>query len=315
MNTQQKFVKYLATTLAILLIVAIIGGIVTGVLFLTGVYSPGSHNQGNHSGIFITGSSDNNNKNHSSYTAEDFSDREFSFSGIQNIELDASIYSVYFKKDDVSEIQVALYNVYNGYIVKQDGNTLVLEEPDNFRNFSLNNLFDLLDNANRQHNASIHITVPQDFSAKKVELDGGVGNIDLENLTADHLDIDAGVGDIKGFQITASSADIDGGTGNIKFTSSAFGNTEIDSGVGNVIFSGTLQGHASIDCGVGNTELSLSDSRESYYLSLEKGLGTMTLNGSKVKFYDTYTENPGAPYSLEVNGGVGNITIDFADSF
>ncbi|KSV59724.1 DUF4097 family beta strand repeat-containing protein [Acetivibrio ethanolgignens] len=315
MNTQQKFVKYLATTLAILLIAAIIGGIVTSVLFLTGVYSPDSHYQGHHSGILITDSFDSSNKNRGRYTATDFSDRELSFSGIQNIKLDASIYSVYLKKDDVNEIQVELHNVYNGYIVKQDGNTLILEEPNSFRNFSLNNLFDLLDNANKQRNASIHITVPQDFTAKEVELNGGVGNIELEKLAMEHLDIDAGVGDIKGFQVTASSADIDGGTGNIKFTSSAFGNAEIDSGVGNVIFSGTLQGHTSINCGVGNTELSLSDSRENYYLSLEKGLGTMTLNGNKIKFDDTYTENPGAPYSLEVSGGVGNITIDFADSF
>lgn len=308
MNTQQKFIKYLATTLAVLLIVAIIGGVVTGILFLTGVYpQSGGYHSHRFNGL-ITDSSGN-------YDIDDFSDREFSFSGIQNIELDASIYSVYFKKDDVNEVQVNLYNVYNGYIVEQDGNTLILEEPDTFRNFSLNNLFDLLDNANRQHKASIHITVPQDFTAGDIELDGGVGNIELEQLTTEHLDIDAGVGDIKGFQVTASSADIDGGTGNIKFTSSVFGNTEIDSGVGNVTFNGTLQGHTSIDCGVGNTELSLSDVRENYYLSLEKGLGTMTLNGSKIKFDDTYTENPGAPYSLEVSGGVGNITINFADSF
>lgn len=296
MNTQQKFVKYLAVTLAILLITALIGGIVAGVLFLTGVYSPGSQNTKPSPNNTLISSFDQGNKNKNNYTAEDFSDRKFSFSEIENIELDSSIYTISFKKGDVDQIQIALRNVYTGYIVKQNGNTLILEEPDSFRNFSLNNLFDLLDNTDRQLEASICITVPQDFTAKKIELDGGVGNIDLENLAAEHLDIDAGVGDIKGFQVKASSVDIDGGVGNINFTDSSFDK-------------------ATIDSGVGNTKLSLSAPMDSYRLSLEKGLGTIKLNGNILKFDDTYNENPKAPYSLEINGGVGNITINFADSF
>lgn len=303
MTNQQKFIKYLATTLAILLIVGIIGGVVTGIFFLTGITV-------------------NDNDSSEPFTAEDFISASYTFQDIENIEVDASIYSVYFLQGNGDDIEIELTNVYKGYTVKQKKNTLCLEEPEmHIDNFGLDHFFNLLDNAGKEKKASIKITLPENFEANKIELDGGVGNINLENVTARSLNIDAGVGDIDGFQITAETTDIDGGTGNIAFTSSAFGNTEIDCGVGNVTFWGTLHGHTSIDCGVGNTNVSLSDSRDNYRLSLEKGLGNIKLNGDKIKVAgDTleldggYTENAGAPYFLDITGGVGDITIDFADS-
>lgn len=343
MNKQQKFIKYLATALAILLTIAIIGGIVTGVMFLTGVFPIGSsHRQeavagedlnddfgDEDSGFFggiinsiidsaTTGRGDitvsDGHGNTRNLTAEDFSSRSFRFQNIENIDLDSSFYSIYFSTDDIDEVLVELTNVYNDYIVEQDGTTLSLEEPDvRFANFGLNRLFDLLDNVGRTKEASIRITVPRDFSAQEVEIDGGIGNIDIQDLIAQSLNIDAGVGNIKGSGITASIVDIDGGTGNIKFNACAFGNTDIDAGVGDITFHGTLHGLVSVDCGVGNTTLSLSDARSNYHISLDKGLGTVKLDSSKVKFDGTYEENTAAPYSLDISGGVGNITIDFAD--
>ncbi len=346
MNSRQKFIKYLATALAVLLITAIIGGIVGGVMFLTGVIPSGRRNKTPNSNIALDDDyEDDDDDDDSNFlqrfvegivdtavsgpngditvsdeyggrkklSAEDFSSRSYNFQNIENMEIDASVYSVHIQKGSVSDVQVELTNVYNAYIVEQDGNTLQMEEPYTFKNFSFNRLFDMLDGFGKKKEASIRITVPEDFVASEIEIDGGVGNINIEDLTTDHLDIDAGVGNVKGSRITANSVDLDGGTGNIKFTSSTFGDTDIDSGVGNVIFNGTIHGEAAIDCGVGNTELSLSDFRSNYCLSLEKGLGSITLNGKKVKFNDTYTENSGAPYYLEIKGGVGNITIDFAD--
>lgn len=247
-------------------------------------------------------------------SANDFSSRSYTFQDIQEIEIDSSIYSVSFAKGDVSSIQVELTNVYNGYTVEQAGDTLKMEEPSNIKGLTLDRLFDLLDGMGQKREASISITVPENFTANKVELDGGIGNIRIEDLSTEYLEIDTGVGDIKCSRIIANTADIDGGTGNASFIDSAFGNTDIDCGVGNVTFSGTLHGEVSIDCGVGNTKLSLSDSRDNYYLVLEKGLGTVTLDGNKLKFSDSYEENANAPYLLDINGGVGNITIDFASS-
>lgn len=345
MNTKQKFTKYLATTLAVLLIVAIIGGIVSGVLFLTGVLPSGNHNSHRNSNVVLEDRDDDEDdedeEDNDSFlgglvdgivksaskgvmtapdgkggrrnlTADDFSSRNFSFQNVENIEIDSSIYTISFSKGPVSDVQVELTNVYNGYTVEQEGNTLKLEEPDNLRNFNLGSLFDLLDGVGIPRAASITITVPEDFAAQEIELDGGIGDITLKDIAANILNIDAGVGDIKGSRISVDNLDIDGGTGNIKLTDTSLGNTEIDAGVGNITIYGSLHGHATIDCGVGNISLSLNDSRDKYSLILDKGLGSMKLDGSKVKFDDTYSENPGAPYSLDISGGVGNITIDFA---
>lgn len=318
MTNQQKFIKYLATTLAILLIVGIIGGVVTGILFLT-VGDSDSHtsqsinyskNDSDSSGVVIRddGSSE-------PISAEDYICASYTFQDVENIEVDTSIYSVYFLQGSGDTIDVELTNVHKYYTVTQKKNTLSLKEPEmRFDNFGLDRLLNILDNAGKERKASIKITLPENFKAHKIELDGGVGNIELENVTTESLDIDAGVGNIKGFQITADTADIDAGTGDIKFTSSSFGNTEIDCGVGNLTFFGTFHGHTSISCGVGNTNISLSDTRDNYRLSLEKGLGSIKLNGDKIKINGSYTENSGAPYFLDITGGVGDITIDFADS-
>lgn len=328
MTSKQKFVKYLATALAVLLIIVIAGGIIAGIMFLTGVFpksekpapavtaspyrdEPSSSVLGKKDRDSQSSSGHSSKGNHAS---DDFISKSYTFQEIENITVDTSVYSVFFIPGSGKDIVVELTNVHKDYLVEKKNHTLVLKDPDmDFHSFNQNHFFDLLENAGKERKATIQITLPKDFIANEIELDGGVGDITLEKVTAKELDIDAGTGNINGFQVTAESVDIDGGTGNMEFTDSAFGDTDIDAGVGNVIFSGTAHGRTTIDCGVGNTKFSLSDSKNNYALSLEKGLGTIRLNGDKVKFEDNYSENSGAPYSLNITGGVGNVTIDFAD--
>lgn len=254
-------------------------------------------------------------------SASDFSDRSYLFQNISEIkdfEIDASFYTVYFSEGDSDRIKVELHQVYNGYTVEKDGSTLKLEEDDSIRNYGFDGLFDFLDHGvsafhHDNTDSYIMITVPRGFNIGSIELDSGAGNIYLDDLTAKELDIDAGAGNIHGTSITAGSVSLDGGAGNIEFKKSSFGGMDIDAGVGNIDFQGGLSGHSTISCGVGNINFSLNDPRNAYSLSLEKGLGTIRLDGKKMNFESNYAENSNASCSLDISGGVGNITIDFAD--
>lgn len=281
MNTQQKFVKYLATALAIILIITIISGSIIGILFLTNII-PNSNNAptANIEKIFIDDNSGHRSSgHHDALTIEDFSSHSYSFDNIKNIELDASIYSISFSKGNTDKIIVDLTNVHNDYTVEQTGDTLILDSSYVDASVGLDNFFDLLDNAsiNFKNDASIRITLPENFKANKIELDGGVGNIVLNDLCTEILEIDAGVGNITGTGILATSSDI--------------------------------------DCGVGNITLDFADSRDNYFLSLEKGLGSLKIDGQSMGINDSYSENHGATNTLNISGGIGDVTISFANSF
>ncbi|MEG2774365.1 MAG: hypothetical protein RR906_03065, partial [Acetivibrio sp.] len=66
-------------------------------------------------------------------------------------------------------------------------------------------------------------------------------------------------------------------------------------------------------CGVGSTYLQLEDSQDAYHLAIEKGLGSITINGSS--YSSVNSNSASASNSLSIEGGIGNVSIDFAKQF
>ena len=74
-----------------------------------------------------------------------------------------------------------------------------------------------------------------------------------------------------------------------------------------------LLGETDISCGVGKLDIALADSEADYKIEIEKGLGHLTVNGNTCKEYHS---NPsGASNHLDIEGGMGDINIDFGHSF
>lgn len=153
------------------------------------------------------------------------------------------------------------------------------------------------------------LTVPADAQLGSVQLDNGAGKVNIDTLTAARLDFDLGAGTFYAGSLTATTeATIDGGAGQLTIDGGSLHDLDMDMGVGRTALTAQLTGECSLDMGVGASAITLLGSREAYRLHIEKGVGSLTVDGSAAQD-DTVIGNGAA--SVELSGGVGRVTVDF----
>lgn len=123
----------------------------------------------------------------------------------------------------------------------------------------------------------------------------------------DKLSIDTAAGTTTINDITSRSTDLDMGAGILKVSNSSLADLELDCGVGDISLMGEILGRSSIDAGVGEINLNLTGGEELYSLDIDKGIGNITINGID---FDSTTYGSGVN-KIDIDGGVGDITIDF----
>lgn len=72
------------------------------------------------------------------------------------------------------------------------------------------------------------------LSLNKLSFDTGVGEVNLDALTAADAEFDTGIGDLYVTDCSFATCDVDGGTGNLSFENCAFDEMDIDGGTGNI---------------------------------------------------------------------------------
>jgi hypothetical protein len=278
MNEFQKVIKYLAMGFAIFLTVTIIGGIATGIFALTGVFN----------GVAASGDAVDINK---------------SFEDIKSITIDHGVGTLKVRTGESDKVEIVAKNVSEHYTVEKSfSGNLTLKSRSRFW------LWNWFDGDNFKSDVTIYL--PEDFVAEKFIIDAGAGDVNIEGLETKKLEINGGAGDIRGNDIYVHhEVDIDGGVGNVYFKKVVLNNTTIDSGVGNVDVEGSLLGKTDIDCGVGNVDLNLEGTTDDYNIKVDKGLGNVKINGEK--YSDLNWNNLSAGNSLDIDGGVGDISINF----
>lgn len=276
MNTFQKVIKYMAIAFAVLLTVIIISG-AAGLISM--VVSP-----------------------FSSSTIETIDYSQVFLDEIENLDINSKYSKLVVKPG--GQFKVEATNVSDGFKVEIINRTLVVEESNLFNRFIDFN-FSIF--SNKQ--AIITVYVPDDFNARRIDIDSGAGNVTLEELTTNKLIINAGVGDINGFNISAKSVEVNGGVGDIGFTDVNFADVEFESGVGDVKLEGKISGKSNFDCGIGDIEIKIEGFREDYALDIDSGLGRIRVDGKKIS--SNYRDNNGADMILKIDGGIGDVDIDF----
>lgn len=277
MNSFQRTIKYLAIAFAAFLTVIIITGIVSAVSFVISM---------------TTGDR---------FFADDEEKIEFTrdFTDVEALEVNHSSGDLIIKVGDGFRVEASNVRASFSAKVTPDG-TLTVKDKSSF----VFNWFDF-----GLGNSSITIYLPEDFTAAQAKLNTGAGAVTMDSLKAGKLTINAGAGNIKGSNIMAEEADIDGGVGNITFSDSSFKDVDFDSGVGNLFFEGALHGDCEIDSGVGKVDIELDASREDYGFDIDTGLGTVRIDGDKIS--KGYRSKGDTDKSIKVDGGVGNVSIDF----
>ena len=158
--------------------------------------------------------------------------------------------------------------------------------------------------------AVLTITVPSG-TLEGITLKTGAGRFTAENLAAHRIHFEFGAGDVTIGSLTATkSAHIEGGAGRVTISGGSINDLEMDMGLGQVNLTSALTGDCELEAGVGESNINLIGTREDYTLEIEKGLGSISVDGEKVN--DFGTSGNGAN-EVEIHGGVGAINVNFKE--
>lgn len=283
MSSTQKVIKYCAMGFAAFLAISIAGGILTAVISLAGcLMDIPFHGDGD----FEVGN----------YNAEKV------YTGIDSLKLNCGLSSVTVETDNKLEGIRIVYDGEKEYFnVSQNGDLLRLEEKSRGWGKFLKK--------HPNKTSKIKILIPPEKVFDKVEVDAGVGSLNMNSIICEKLDIDCGVGNVEGINIKAEKADIDGGVGNIVLKDVEFEGLDVDGGVGDIEISGNLFGNTDVSTGMGDAELNIKGNRDDYNIKVDSGVGSVRVDGEKCG--DINLRNSDADNKLDIDGGVGSIGINF----
>lgn len=152
----------------------------------------------------------------------------------------------------------------------------------------------------------LYIFIPQDYVFSDIDIENGVGMLEIDTMKTSKLSLDLGAGKaiLKNIDVS-SEMDIEGGAGTIEIIDSTISGLDLDMGAGKVMFSGYLRGDNKIDAGLGSLVIDLYD--DEYTVSIDKGIGNAKYNGEEMKDDSLYGIGRNR---ISLNGGIGSIKIN-----
>ena len=160
-------------------------------------------------------------------------------------------------------------------------------------------------------NAKFTLYVPEDMVFDEVSIKAGAAKMTVETLSANVVNIELGAGDAHFEQLNASSKiGINGGAGQLTVSDGSLNNLTLDFGAGELNLTTALRGVNDLSFGAGEANITLIGGKDDYTVDIEKGLGSITVDGSSVKDFGCGSgEN-----RVDISGGVGAINLNFKDT-
>ncbi len=166
--------------------------------------------------------------------------------------------------------------------------------------------------ANTYTGAVLTLYIPADTVFEKVNIITGAGRLTVDSLSASTMNFELGAGEVTIDTLVATSGiDIDGGAGKITVSGGALHNLDLDMGVGQLNLTSALTGDSDFDLGVGESNITIIGNRDDYKLDIEKGIGNITVDSASVS---NIKEQGNGNNSIEVSGGIGAINLKFKES-
>lgn len=205
------------------------------------------------------------------------------------LELDIDVSAVDLVIKDGDSLLIETNNEHINY--KQNGSKLIIKEK---KHSFLNN-----------KNNKLIITLPSNIELDVFEISSGAGKIEVDRISSKKADIELGAGKVDFNNLNIySNAKIEGGAGQITIKNGSINNLDLDMGVGKTTINSKLLGNIDIDAGVGELNINLLDSINSYFIIVDKGIGSIKLNGDSI----SNTIGNGSN-KIDIDGGVGSINI------
>ncbi len=162
------------------------------------------------------------------------------------------------------------------------------------------------------HGALLTLYIPADTMFEKISIETGAGKLTVEHLSSDTMNLELGAGEVAiESLIAASDVKIDGGAGKITIADGELHDLDLDMGVGQLNLTSALTGDCSFDLGIGESNITVIGDRENYKLSIEKGIGSITVDGTGVS---SLKERGSNENGIDISGGIGAINLKFKDS-
>ena len=156
------------------------------------------------------------------------------------------------------------------------------------------------------YDGKIVLYIPEEKKISNLRIDHGTGKMNIKGVEAQFLKIDQGTGSINIEDSLYNHANLDGGVGQINVKNSTIYDLDLDTGIGSVYIEGRLLGKTKIDGGVGSIKLSIDGDKKDYTIAVDNGLGTVSVDGEHLS-----GKVGSGPNSLDIDGGVGSIIVNF----
>ena len=276
MTDVQRIIKYLAIAFAAFLAVAIIGGILSAVGVLGGIFLGGDREETDATGDMKT------------YAVA---------SRISELKIHINAADLTIKEGGKFSVESNLKNL----TVEEKNGCLILKDLTTIK----------LNGSNAYKDAVLTVYVPAGTVFDKVSLNTGAGRVTAGELLAETVDLELGAGDaLIDTLVATKSADIEGGAGRIAISGGALHNLELGMGVGQLNLTSALTGECQLELGIGESNITLIGSREAYELDIEKGIGEIRVEGKVV--YD-YGSSGNGTAEVKSQGGIGAINVEFKE--
>jgi len=208
-----------------------------------------------------------------------------------NIDLEAT--SLEILEGEEFKIEKSNMNEKNLSIKKNKNGTLTIKER-SFKPW-------------HNENSKIKLYIKKGTYLDKLDIDMGAGKLEISGIKAQDFELDEGAGRVYMEDVAFLKADISGGAGRLEIVDSTLTNLDLSTGVGSTKLDGVeIFGKSEIDCGVGSITLNLYGTIDDYTIRTEKGIGSIKIDGE-----DANHITGNGPNMLDIEGGVGSITINF----
>lgn len=276
MRSAQQLIKVFAIVLAMLLIVGIFGAIIGGVSLLAAV-------TGAEVGEWVGDTT-------GPWTSENYEPKT-----VRELEMNVKTTSVEFRMASEGEaVRVETNNEYITTWVDEDSQRLnVIEKSHGILGWG--------------GRGEVIVYVREDVKFDQVRLEIGAGTLDIEQLNTRTLDLNLGAGktEIRGLRVD-EHVEIDGGAGLLVIRNAELKDARIKLGVGKAVIRAKLMGDSKIDAGVGKVEFDLVGREQDYRLRIDKGIGSVELNGVKMQDGSVWGTGKNA---VDIESGVGAVEI------
>lgn len=153
---------------------------------------------------------------------------------------------------------------------------------------------------------NVKVYIP-DEGINRLSIDVGAGKVSLDNSKAKYFELDQGAGIVTIKNSIFDKANIEGGAGKIDIDSTTLKNLSFNTGVGRTnITNSKILGRNEIVAGVGSVYIGIDESINNYSIEASKGIGSLKINGTEQE-----GEIGNGNNRLEIDGGVGDITVEF----